>query len=189
MKEIEDAFQTLAEEMLSTGRDTFTDAENETLAEFYGLWQERVRFRHPPTSLLKDERILGVRVSYTDDELELLEKNNISAFRSDGSLAIREVTAPLIRLGVDRMRDDLAGRCWGVLRAGGGEFCVPDVPVSGVIPLTPEVILALDNDSDIITTDEVSGVNKVLQSGAHHYIFARQVAGCPGVIVTMEKKT
>jgi len=106
MKEIEDAFQALAEEMLWTGRDTFTNAENETLAEFYGLWQERAMFRHPPTSLLKDERILGVRVTYTADELELLEKNNISAFRSDGSLAVREVTAPLIRLrcGPDQRR-------------------------------------------------------------------------------------
>jgi hypothetical protein len=37
MKEIEDAFQALVEEILSTGRDTFIDAENEILAEFVGF--------------------------------------------------------------------------------------------------------------------------------------------------------
>jgi hypothetical protein len=126
-----------------------------------------------------------VRVSYTADHLELLEKNNISAFRSDGSLATRDVIAPLICLNVDWMREDLAGRCWGVLEAGGGEFCVPDVPVSGVLPLTPRLLLALDNHSDRITADEVSHVNNDLQTGAQEYLFARRIAACPGASATV----
>jgi hypothetical protein len=90
---------------------------------------------------------------------------------------------------VDRIRDDLAGRCWGVLKAGRGEFCVPDVPVNGVIPLTPTVLLALDNYSDVITADEVGYVNNGFQSGAQEYLFARKTAACPGISMKLGQST
>lgn len=181
MKKIEDAFQSLVEDRLVVGGYAFTEAENEVVAEFFGLWRARARFRHLPKQTVKHEGILGVRHEFTADELEKLEKNNISAFRADGSLAMRDVTAPLIRLDVDRTRDWCVGRQWGVFTAKSGEFCVPDVPSDGIIPLTPAVVLALDNDSDAISESEVGGINRALQSSAQDYLFARSLAACPGL--------
>ena len=181
MKEIEDAFQGLANEVLSTARQEFTEAENEVIAEFFGLWQARAKVRHLSGRSIKHTDILGVRRAYTADELERLEKNNIGAFRSDGSLSLRDVIAPWLRLEVDRTRIACAGRGWGLLSSEQGEFCVPDVPSTGIIPLTPVEILALDNAADVITEDEVGTINRTLRSGAEQYLFARSITACPGL--------
>ena len=113
----------------------------------------------------------------------MLEKNGIGAFRPDGSIAMREIVAMKIRLDVDRTRDSMAGRQWGVLTAEDGEFCVPDAPELALIPISPVMIIAADSSSETVDQREVEGINRAQFAGAREYVFARSLAACPGLPV------
>jgi len=183
MKKIEDAFQALTTQILR-GRDTFDDQGDDVIAEFYGLWLARSNRRHLPTQYLPlGDDVVGMRVNYSKDDVERLEKHDITALRSDRTMAMRDVTALHIRLDIDTTRASCRGRGWGVLVARHGEFCVPDAPSLGVIPLTPTMVLALENYSDVLTSDEVAVINGSLFSNVRDYLFARDLAACPGLPV------
>lgn len=181
MKGIEDAFQVLVTDILN-GKNMFNEDESDIIAEFYGLWAARVRWRYLASQDTPvGDDFLGTRVDYSKDELERLEKNHISAFRSDGTMAMRNISALCIRLEIDREREACSGRNWGVFTAKASEFCVPDVPSYGVIPVTPIIALALDNHSETLTPDEVADVNSKLNDNACEYLFARDFDKCPGL--------
>lgn len=182
MKKIEDAFQKLVGPISPVDRPEFDCGQIDVISEFYGLWSTRARWRRLPEQTIRPSaEILGTRVDYTEDDLELLERNGIGAFRPDGSIALRDIVAMKIRLDVDRTRDSMAGRQWGVLTAADGEFCVPDTPKLAIIPISPAMILAADGPSEPVDRMEVEGINRELFSGAQEYVFARSLAACPGL--------
>jgi hypothetical protein len=182
MKEIEDAFQKLVGPISPVDRPEFDRGQTEVISEFYGLWSARAQWRRLPQQTIKPSaEILGTRVDYTEDDLELLERNSIGAFRPDGSIAMRDIAAIRIRVDVDRTRDSMAGRQWGVLTAADGEFCVPDTPKLAIIPISPVMILAADGPSEPVDRLEVEHINRELRSGAREYVFARSLAACPGL--------
>ena len=182
MKVIEDAFQRLVDPILARTLTQFNDRETEVINEFYSLWASRAHWRRLPYQFIKPGgEDLIPRESHGIDDLELLEKHNITALRPDGSFAMRDIVSPSMRLDIDRMCESFAGLRWGVLVAEEGEFFVPDVPTHGVIPITPALALSLDNESLIIRRDEVERVNHALYSGVQEYMFARSLTACPGL--------
>jgi hypothetical protein len=181
MKEIEDAFQDLVEKLLAGLPDAFDERQSATISDFYALWQARAeRRRLPAQRIPAAEGVLGMRVDYTEDELEQLEKAGISAFRGDGSISMRHLMGPVIRLAMDRIIDSLAGRSWRILTTHDGEFCVPDVPAHGIIPLTPTVALH-SSRYGVISRDDLIYVNCCLASKSREYLFARSLEACLGL--------
>jgi hypothetical protein len=86
-----------------------------------------------------------------------------------------------IQLDVDRIRQAMSGRQWGVLTAEDGEFCVPDTPDLAIVPIGPAMVLAADGPSELVNRHEVGGINRELYRGASDYVFARSLAACPGL--------
>lgn len=182
MKSIEDDFQRLADSIALGTRRAFDRSESDLINEFFGLWSSRARWRRlPQQAISAGTEIIGTRLNYTANELELLERNGIGAFRPDGSIAMRDIVALKIQLDVDRTRDAMSGRQWGVLTAADGEFCVPDRPDLALLPINPVTILAADGPSGTVGRVEVEGINRTLFSGAQDYVFARSLAACPGL--------
>lgn len=182
MKAIESAFQELVEPLAPGTKAEFDSSQSDLISEFFGLWSARAQWRQLPQQLIEPStEIIGTRRDYTEDELELLEKNGISAFRPDGSIAMRDIVAMKVRLDVDRTRVAMSDRQWGVLTAADGEFCVPDRPKLALIPISPVIMFAADGPSETVDRFEVEGINRELIGGAHEYIFARSLAACPGL--------
>jgi hypothetical protein len=69
--------------------------------------------------------------------------------------------------------------CWGVVRASGGEFVVPDWPVHAFIPINPILALANPAINQTLNRESVGAVNKQLKSASRRYFFARDFAACP----------
>lgn len=181
MKEKEDAFQALAGQALRDRPPTFDDRSAEVITEFYALWQARAeRRRLPMQTIPPSPDVIRMRRNYTDDELEFLEKNGINAFRSDGSIRMRHIMGPVIRLAMDRIRDAMAGRRWTLLEAIDGEFCVPDLPAHGIIPLTPSVVLH-STWIGVASVEDVAEINAGMVGCAREYVFARSLDRCPGI--------
>ncbi len=181
MKDIEDAFQKLVGEVLSGLPNAFNERQSATICEFYALWQARAERRQLPYQRIPAVAgVLGTRVSYTEDELEVLEKDGISAFRGDGSISMRYIMGHRIRLDMDAILDAMSVQQWGIVTSADGEFCVPDIPAHGIIPLTPKVALDISR-SGAISRDEVIYINWQLASKSREYLFARSLQACPGL--------
>jgi len=181
MKDMEDAFQDLAGRVLVNLPASFDDAQSATISDFYALWEARSARRRLPTQRIPASAgVLGMRVNFTDDDLERLEKNGISAFRGDGSISMRHIMGPRIRLDMDAILKRLTGRSWNVVTTEAGDFCVPDVPAHGIIPLTPRIALH-SLQSGIISHHELIHINCCLASKSREYLFARSLDACPGI--------
>jgi len=181
MKEVEDAFQAVAEEALRRRPPTLNDRQSGAISEFYALWQARAECRHLPMQTIPaSPDVLAMRRDYTADELELLEKNGISAFRGDGSMQLRHIMGPVIRLAMDRIKAQMVNRRWSLVEAPAGEFCVPDVPAHGIIPLTPSIALH-STRAGTASINDVAEINAVMGDCAREYLFARSLADCPGI--------
>ncbi|MXP29568.1 hypothetical protein GRI58_12140 [Porphyrobacter algicida] len=181
MKDIEDAFQDLVEKLLAGLLDVFDEKQSATISDFYALWQARAERRRLPSQRVPAaEGVLGTRLDYTEDDLEKLEKAGISAFRGDGTISMRHLMGPVIRLAMFRIIDGLDGRTWRTVTTNAGEFCVPDVPAHGIIPLTPTVALH-STRSGVMGFEDLIHVNWCLASKSREYLFARSLKKCPGL--------
>lgn len=181
MKEIEDAFQAVADSILPGLPKTLSEEETAVVAEFFALWRARADFRHLPTQHIRPAGVRGVRKECSPDELELLEKHNVVAVRPDGSFAMRDLNAPSIVLQMDRIRDQLENRRWGIIRSMEGEFCVPDAPGAGVIPVAPYLALVVDTEDAAVHHLQVEKINRTQLNTARDYYFARSLEACPGL--------
>ncbi|MFD1787859.1 hypothetical protein ACFSC3_09755 [Sphingomonas floccifaciens] len=181
MKDKEDAFQSLATAVLLAPPEAFDDTESEVIGEFYALWQARAERRHLPTQRIgPKEDFVRMRRDYSPDELEQLEKAGITPFRGDGSLAMSHIMGPVIRLAMDRIRQGMEGRRWRVVTAADGEFCVPDVPAHGIIPLSPSVALHSTRGGAVSKSD-VAKINAAMAEHSREYLLASSLANCPGL--------
>ena len=125
MKDKEDAFQNVAEGALRDRPASFDEAQSEIIFEFYALWQARAERRQLPMQAVPPgPTVVGMRHNYTADELELLEKHDIGAFKGDGSIQMRHLMGPIIRLAMDRIRSEIAGRRWLI--------CPPSAPMAQI---------------------------------------------------------
>jgi hypothetical protein len=181
MKRIEDAFQQLVETILMEVPLSFDDVQCEVITEFYALWQSRAERRHLPMQYVRSSGTLGVRHERTADELEILEKNGYMATRPDGSMAMRDLMGPVIQLNTDRIRDALAAKCWGLVEPLDGEFCVPDVPQHGILPLAPTLALIANSPTGKITVQNLTDINRAMFGRCQDYLFARDLSACPGL--------
>lgn len=181
MKDMEDAFQDLAEGVLLSPPAAFDEAQSATISDFYALWHARAERRHLPSQRIPASvHVIGMRVDYTADDLERLEKNGISAFRGDGSISMRHIMGPRIRLDMFASQKGLADKPWNVVTADEGDFCIPDMPAHGIIPLTPRIALSYSR-SGPVNRDELILINWCLASKSREYLFARSLDDCPGI--------
>ncbi|MFS2108607.1 hypothetical protein ACCC88_02885 [Sphingomonas sp. Sphisp140] len=157
----------------------FTAGQVETINEYFGLWRARAELRHLPMQRVRPRGSPGTTRELSADALELLEKRGIMAIAPDSTYPFRELNGQSILLAIMQLNEQLEGRRWGIIRPLEDEFCAPDVPMHGVIPISPKLALALDADSGFITRDNLARINSLMRQSAREYVRAR-AQGVPG---------
>jgi hypothetical protein len=152
--------------------------EHASISRFFVLWYLRASRRKQPEP---DQLLRGiVGESFSKDDEELLEKHLISFARKDATVPGRMMLALKIQMWIDRlMAQYFKGREWGILKAQTGNFIIPDISLSAVIPVSPNLLLMGDRKSAVISQSEVSFINAQLVGFAAEYLIARDFQKCP----------
>lgn len=181
MKKIEDDFQEVSQIILLNPLMPLTAANYHVIREFYLLWHARAERRHLPIQYIKPNGVLGATISTTADDVEFLERGGIAVIRTDGSFAYRDFNTGDIVLRMGELEEEIAHLPWGVIIAQDAQFCVPDTPAHGVIPISPSIALRINSRSGRITRSSVSNINRQMVNKATDYFFAGTLAACPGI--------
>jgi len=177
MKMIEDRFQQLADLIIDGRVLTFDAEQTHDISSFYALWMARAEIRDQPG---KDAVARGMMPSarrWSKDEEEGLEKARLAFFRG-ATMPAHVVNGPRATILVARhLRQTNPTAIWGVIRASGGEFVVPDWPfVHPFIPINPTLALVNHAINQTLDRDAVRIVNKQLRAASRCYFFARDLA-------------
>jgi hypothetical protein len=178
MKDIEDAFQELARNIISGTQSGMGDQDHVTVSRFYSLWKGRADYRHLDAQEIQGKMVTGV--ARPKDEEEMLEKAGIMFVREGGTVLTRQINGAKLYQRVRRYaQHDLAGIQWGIIRAHEGEFLVPDVPFHAIIPLTPTLCLVANAPSGTLTRQNLADINQAIQANSRDYYFGHDLAACP----------
>jgi hypothetical protein len=158
MKEIEDEFQALVNELEAGRSEGLSSDEHRCATRFWGLWHWRNHFIDSP---LEDAQLNGIAgESLTLDKKEILESNGY-AFADAGKLSARVMTGLQIQFAIDRYVMANGGKRWGVLRSPVLPLFIGDRPGNLMaIPASPRVLLAADNPDGELTQFEAFRVNQ-----------------------------
>jgi hypothetical protein len=178
MKEIEDRFQRLAEAVIDSRVLTFDREQTYAISSFFVLWRVRAELRD---RFGDDADLEGVLPgpAWSKDEEEGLEKVGF-AFQRGTTIPARIMNGLRVRaLVAQYLREINPSASWGVVRASGGEFVVPDWPAHQFIPIHPTLALGNPAMNQTLDRDTVGIVNRQLRFAGQHYFFARDFATCP----------
>lgn len=177
MKDIEDAFHAVAEQIVS-GRSSLLPEQHPIVTKFFALWVWRARLQHDP---IADQAIAGVAGEpLTKDHQEGLEVEGRVYVRSDQTMPGRFLAGVQGLQEIDAVSAEFEGRRWGVVRAAEGEFICPDTfGQLAAVPVTPTICLCRDHQDSVIPKCEVGRANRSAQQSARRYCIARDFAACP----------
>jgi len=174
MKAIEDAFQDVADRIISGECALNTDDEM-AITQFHALWRLRASAKAIPTA---DQIAKGIapEKGFTKDETEILEKNSYLFLDAD-RMPSRQLVGMRIQVGIDQLSQPLK---WGVSWARSGEFLVPDSFGSlAVIPIEPTICLVAGKHYPEMSKKRVAKINKMARRASRQYFFSRDFAKCP----------
>lgn len=179
MKEIEDKYQVLADEIISNNFITLDACRQATITDMFALWNIRSHWKEQPVEDQQNQGT-GVAVEYTKDQQEELEKNGITATRPNLTVPGRSITGISIQLNLYTVRDQMTDAHWGILKSSNGEFLVPDnSPNSSMMPLTPNLCLFSQSENEEISDAELAQINTRSIKWSKEYYFARDLSKCP----------
>lgn len=176
-KNIEDRFQDLAESILTDSSKVIGHFEKIVVEDFFSLWRTRQKFR---VEGLEDLRLEGIEGdSLTKDQQEILERKHVSFFR-DGVMPGRFAAQIHVIGYMNTFRENNRDMQWGVVRAGEGEFIVPDCfQDMMIVPVSPKLMIMADQPNSILTRSEVAVTNQIAIARSTDYYFARRLSSCP----------
>jgi hypothetical protein len=175
-KRIEDAFQTLADQIVACPDYRFSAKEQHDIRLFLALWHFRAHFA--PPAELKLRGVLDGN-AYTKEQEEKLEKSGYSFFREDGTVPPQQIAGPVMRVRMGqflRVNKDLN---WGIVQSENDEFLVPDIPSYGVIPVLPTLCLYPNTQNAFVSDTTVAHLNGRALRGSDRYVFANDLLRCP----------
>jgi hypothetical protein len=178
MKAIEDAFQELADKIITGVVTPIDAAQKEKIDAFFALWRVRADYKRADGAAISHKGVTGA--NWTIDQEEQFEKGHALFFRQGGTMPSRMFHGLRIQNEIDAyVRDALSGIRWGIIGAEEGHFIVPDYPANGIIPLTPTLCLCSGGQSGTIKRQDVAGMNSCLKLASREYFFAHDFAQCP----------
>ena len=177
MKEVEDAYQTLADQIASGGIvRRFRSDEVQVITDMYVLWHCRWHWNKSPVNDQKLNGVLGVSREYTRDEQEFLEKSGIIVIRPDLTIAGRDLTAFQIERNFDEARSAMQGVHWGILKSLHVDFIVPDNASNSVfLPVTPSICLDSTKGYRFANEHKVRVINERSRRTSARYYFGRSL--------------
>jgi hypothetical protein len=179
MKCIEDEFQNIVGPILDGKTEPLAPEHKATIDRMYALWHMRSRYRELGSQEIHLNGIAGCDL--TKEQEENLEKNGYMFARKSGTMPARQLNGLELQLRIDNYAHDLAAHVtrWGVISAQSGEFIVPDVPMHGIIPLTPRLALVQSAPDGMIVEGNVAEINRAMRTTSQDYFFARDFLSCP----------
>ena len=177
MKEIEDAYQDLADKIENGNvMRRLTRNERQIVTDMYALWNIRWHWKNRP---LADQKVLGVlgpTRNLSLDEQERMEKHHIAPIRPDASIDGRHLTGLQIQRNIFQVREEMVDAHWGILKSRRVEFVVPDNSGNRVfIPITPQICLANTQGYRTVEETEVLRMNAESIRSSREYYFARNL--------------
>lgn len=183
MKSIEDNFQMVCDLIITGILIKINDFEKDIINKFFALWNCRFHWNEQKIEDHKIVGALGLARNYSKDELEFFEKNGICGIRPDMTIPARHTNSGSILSNINQILPDLEDSEWGILKAMGGEFLVPDRCTNGrYIPISPTICLLAHSGNDLIDIDEVGYINKKAIESSKYYFFAKDLSKCPGYL-------
>lgn len=177
MKQIEDDFQALADRIVG-GLSNLDNGASGIISKFFALWSLRLQTNCNPY----DDRVLNgvVEESLSKDQQEGLEKQWVLFVRGGGKMPGRMVAGLQIQVRIDEIVNQFQGLRWGVVRASGGEFIVPDTfGQLTIVPVASAICLVCNHEDVTVSKSGVSRINQMARSSAQKYLFARDMDQCP----------
>lgn len=176
-KHIEDRFQGLVDSILAGHSNVIGHFEKTVVEDFFSLWRTRQKFRAEGLDDFKLEGIEGD--SLTKDEQEILERQHI-IFCIDGVMPGRFAAGTHVFGYMNTFRQDNQHMQWGIVRAGEGEFIVPDCYQDMmIVPVSPKLMIVADQPNSTLTRSEVAVINQTAIARSTDYYFARRLSSCP----------
>ncbi|SDR19375.1 hypothetical protein SAMN04490186_3907 [Pseudomonas grimontii] len=176
-KHIEDRFQALVESILAGSTEVIGYFEKTVVEDFFSLWRARQKFRAEGLDDLKLEGRVGD--SLTKDEQEILERQHVM-FCRDGVMPGRFAARIHVFGYMNTFRQDNRHMQWGIVRAGEGEFIVPDCfQDMMIVPVSPKLMIVADQPNSTLTRSEVAVINQTAIDRSTDYYFARSLSACP----------
>ncbi len=174
MKQIEDRFQALADDVLAGRIEHITGDDGWTITHYFSLWYFRSRQEPPREPDVQFAGITGEQLS--QDQEERFEKMHVMFAREGGRMPTRFLNGIQLQTRVDQYAHQvLKSWTWGVIQAKSGEFVLPDVPHHGFIPLTPKVLLAANHPNGTILKSNLIEINVSSLAYTWAYFVARNV--------------
>jgi hypothetical protein len=179
MKRIEDEFQNIVTPLIDGKAKTVAPEAKAAIDRMYALWYMRSRKREIESQEIRLNVAPGNE--YTKEQEENLEKNGYVFVRRDGGMPAHQLNGIEVEMRANYLALELANSItrWGVVSTEAGEFIVPDVPLHGIIPLTPRLALAQSAPDGMITEKNVAEINRAMRSASQDYFFARDLSACP----------
>lgn len=178
IKALEDRFQRLATLIIDGHVMSFDQEQTYVISSFFVLWRVRAELRERPTQNTVLQGVLPGR-NRSKDEEERLEKAGL-AFQRGITIPAHLVNGLHVRILVSRyLRQMNPTATWGIVRASGGEFVVPDWPAYAFLPINPTLALANPAFNQILQRDTIGLVNAQMRSASQRYFIARDFAECP----------
>lgn len=179
MKDIEDKYQTFAEDVFTGKIKTVKKSCQSIITDMYALWNIRSHWRQQPLNNYRLD-INDVAKHYSKDEQEKLEKNHITGIRPDLTISGRHLTGSQIQNNLLNVRKQMDNARWGILRTSKDQFIVPDNFSNAIIlPLSPVICFYSQSDDNVIDRNAVSDINKLAIESSREYYFANDLSMCP----------
>jgi hypothetical protein len=176
-KAIEDRFQALVDSILVGHTSAIGYFEKAVVEDFFSLWRTRQKFR---AEGLDDFKLEGIEGNFlTKDEQEILERRHVM-FCRDGVWPGRFAARIHVFGYMNTFRHDNQQVQWGIVRAGEGEFIVPDCfQDMMIVPISPKLLIVADQPNSTLTRSEVAVINQTAIDRSTDYFFARSLSECP----------
>jgi hypothetical protein len=179
MKKIEDRYQEVAQSIVAGAVTTLDAAMSMAVTDLYLLWSLRhERYLNPLPDIKMNFGASEHEISV--DTQEILEANGY-LFAAPGNIfPSRFMTGLRFVFEMERERQRMAGKKWGILTSDEAEFLVPDnFSASSVLPLSPTIALVEGHMDQRIGFRQVADINGQAVHGSRRYFFARDIDRCP----------
>lgn len=178
MKDIEDKYQELGEDVITGKIRTITEKEKPIITDMFAIWNIRSYRKLSP---IHDRPIdmIDVSISVSKDEQELLEKHKIGFIKPNFTIPGRQIVGGQIQLNLFEIRKQMKDAQWGILRTSKSQFIVPDnFSNARILPLSPTICFFSQSDDAVISNKEVAIINKLAIASSNEYYFAHDLSRC-----------